>query len=82
MVFSQNKSARTVTDIWANGTKLHVQYSDGSSKDMDVPSSGIQFSRIVYDSGYNRGDYYTRDIKPGEIFHINSGNHGYDFYVK
>lgn len=37
MLFSQNKSTRTVTDIWVNGTKFHVQYSDGSGKDMDMP---------------------------------------------
>lgn len=44
MVFSQNKSTRTVADIWVNGTKLHVQYSDGSGKDMDMPPSlGVQF---------------------------------------
>ena len=41
---SQNKSAKTVADIWVNGTKLHVKYSDGSGKDMDMPPSlGVQF---------------------------------------
>lgn len=84
---SQYKSTRSIADIWANGRKLHVQYhvqySDGSSKDMDVPSGGIQFSRIEYDSGYNNGNYYTRDVQSGEVLHIIApGNHGYIFHVK
>lgn len=83
MLFSQYKSTRSIADIWANGRKLHVQYSDGSSKDMNVPSGGIQFSRIEYDSGYNNGNYYTRDVQSGEVLHIIApGNHGYIFHVK
>lgn len=50
LLFSQNKSTKTVADIWANGSKLHVQYSDGSSKDMDMPPSlGVQFKYYRYD---------------------------------
>lgn len=83
LLFSQYKSTRSVADIWANGKKLHVQYSDGSSKDMDVPSSGIQFSRIEYDSGYNHGSHYTRDVESGEVLHVIAPeNRGYIFYVK
>ena len=37
MVFSQNKASKTVADISVSGTKLHVSYSDGTSKDMDMP---------------------------------------------
>ena len=81
LLFSQYKSTRSVADIWANGKKLHVQYSDGSSKDMDVPSSGIQFSRIEYDSGYNHGSHYTRDVESGEVLHVIAPeNRGYIFY--
>lgn len=65
-----------------NGTKLHVKYSDGSGKDMDVPSNGIQFSRIQYYSGYNRGSSYYRDIGSGEQFTIPAHNGSYTFYVK
>lgn len=46
MVFSQNKSTKAVADVWANGKKLHVQYSDGSSKDMDIPNRGYTITRI------------------------------------
>lgn len=48
-VTSQNKSARTVADISVSGTKLRVSYSDGTSKDIDVPSSGFSISRIEGD---------------------------------
>lgn len=82
LVFSQNKSAKTVADIWTNGTKLHIRYSDGSSKDMDIPSNGIQFSRIQYDSGYNRGQRYHQDVGSGEYFTIPAHNGSYTFYVK
>ena len=34
---SQNKASKTVADISVSGTKLHVSYSDGTSKDMDMP---------------------------------------------
>lgn len=49
LLFSQNKSARTVADISVSGTKLRVSYSDGTSKDIDVPSSGFSISRIEGD---------------------------------
>ena len=49
---------------------------------MDVPSSGIQFSRIEYDSGYNHGSHYTRDVESGEVLHVIAPeNRGYIFYV-
>lgn len=37
MLFSQSKASKTVADISVSGTKLHVSYSDGSGKDMDMP---------------------------------------------
>ncbi len=43
-VFSQSKASKMVADISVSGTKLHVSYSDGTSKDMDMPPSlGVQF---------------------------------------
>lgn len=81
MVFSQSKASKTVADIWANGKKLHVQYSDGSGKDMDVPSSGIQFSRIVGQGTYSSG-FSTYDITSGSFKVRANGGGNYEFFIK
>ena len=37
LVFSQNKVTKTVADISVSDTKLHITYSDGTSKDINMP---------------------------------------------
>lgn len=61
MVFSQNKVSKTVADISVSGTKLHVSYSDGTSKDMDMPpATSLQLP--IVDTGHfhdHTGQYMT-----------------------
>lgn len=58
---SQSKASKTVADIWVNGTKLHVKYSDGTSKDMNMPSTTSAFPHgpviDVYSSDINGSSY-------------------------
>ena len=64
-----------------NGTKLHVQYSDGSGKDMDMPPSmGVQFKyylnnkyqgTVIYYSlqkTRNRSNFYLTGNGPDLLF--------------
>lgn len=82
---SQSKaSAKTVSDIWVNGTKLHVAYSDGSGKDMDMPSDGYRITGIEYGHGRKntrwewvtptsitiRGADYYANSSGGYILHL------------
>lgn len=53
MVFSQNKVSKTVADISVSDTKLHVSYSDGTSKDMDMPpATSLRLPTQDDDYGY------------------------------
>lgn len=81
MIYSQNKSARTVADVWANGSKLHIQYSDGTGKDMDMPpatSIHIPYRRGV-EAGYLDLNGASRNPSNGGYgvltgtFHSNEG---------
>ena len=65
---SQNKVSKTVAEISVSGTKLHVSYSDGTSKDIDISStnSGNQWiidksafphGPVTYVWMYNKGQY-------------------------
>lgn len=68
LLFSQKKVSKTVADISVSGTKLHVSYSDGTSKDIDISStsSGNQWiinksefphGPVTYVWMYNKGQY-------------------------
>ena len=57
MVFSQNKVSKMVADISVSGTKLHVSYSDGTSKDMNMPSAtSLRLAVHNSDSGWWYGE--------------------------
>lgn len=64
-VFSQNKVTKAVADISVSGTKLHVSYSDGTSKDMDMPPATSL--RLPVHNGIS-GWWYDRDYKPTDYF--------------
>ena len=56
IVFSQNKVSKTVADISVSGTKLHISYSDGSSKDMEMPpATSLQLPLIYAEDGTVEG---------------------------
>ena len=61
MVFSQNKASKAVADISISDTKLHISYSDGSMKDISVPSDSSRYYNIISyssDTGGNRDTQY------------------------
>lgn len=55
IVFSQNKVSKTVADISVSGTKLHVSYSDGTSKDIDISSTSSGNQWIINKSEFPHG---------------------------
>lgn len=56
LVFSQNKASKTVADISVAGTKLHVSYSNGTSKDMEMPpATSLQLPLIYAQNGTVEG---------------------------
>lgn len=69
IVFSQNKASKMVADISVSGTKLHVSYSDGTSKDMDMPPA-TSLRLPVYNGGSDW--WYDRDYKPTDYFEFTS----------
>ena len=52
IVFSQ----KTVKDIWKNSNRLHIAYSDGSGKDIDLPSSQGSGSALQGNGYYKTSD--------------------------
>lgn len=71
---SQNKASKMVADISVSGTKLHISYSDGTSKDMDMPPATSL--RLPITKGWQTGGWwYDRDYKPTDYFEFTS------FYV-
>lgn len=62
LVFSQNKVTKAVADISVSGTKLHISYSDGTSKDMDMPPA-TSLRLPLYD--YGEGDFKTKEVLKG-----------------
>lgn len=70
IVFSQNKVTKAVADISVSGTKLHISYSDGTSKDMDMPPATSL--RLPVHNGYSGGWWYDRDYEPTDYFECTS----------
>lgn len=71
---SQNKASKMVADISVSGTKLHISYSDGTSKDMDMPPATSL--RLPITKGWQTGGWwYDRDYEPTDYFEFTS------FYV-
>ena len=68
---SQNKVTKTVADISVSGTKLHISYSDGTSKDMDMPPATSLRLPITKD-WQTGGWWYDRDYKPTDYFEFTS----------
>lgn len=50
-----NKVSKTVADISVSGAKLRVSYSDGTSKDMDMPPA----TSLRLPNSDGNGDGYT-----------------------
>ena len=74
LLFSQNKASKMVADISVSGTKLHISYSDGTSKDMDMPPATSL--RLPITKGWQTGGWwYDADYKPTDYFEFTS------FYV-
>ena len=77
LVFSQNKASRTVADISTSGTKLHITYSDGTSKDMEMPpATSLQLPLIYAEDGtvegyvvVNKGIRDNGDCLAGDAFY-------------
>lgn len=59
---SQNKVTKTVADISVSGTKLHITYSDGTSKDINMPPA-TSLRLPLYD--YGEGDFKTKEVLKG-----------------
>lgn len=71
---SQNKVTKAVADISVSDTKLHIIYSDGTSKDMDMPPATSL--RLPITKGWQTGGWwYDRDYEPTDYFEFTS------FYV-
>ena len=87
LLFSQNKASRTVADISASGTKLHITYSDGTSKDMEMPpATSLQLPLIYAEDGtvegyvvVNKGIRDNGDCLAGDAFYYGySGKSGFN----
>ena len=74
ILFSQNKVTKTVADISVSDTKLHVSYSDGTSKDMDMPPTTSLRLPLFYrgkNDGYiviNKGILAAGDCLSGDMY--------------
>ena len=84
---SQNKASKMVADISVSGTKLHVSYSDGTSKDMDMPpATSLQLPLIYAQDGMvegyvvvNKGIRDNGDCLAGDAFYYGySGKSGFN----
>ena len=74
LVFSQNNASKTVADISVSGTKLHINYSDGTSKDMDMPPSlGVQFKCYYRHQYTGTVTYDTLNKNSGSAVYFLSG---------
>ena len=76
-----------VADISVSGTKLHVSYSDGTSKDMDMPpATSLQLPLIYAQDGtvegyvvVNKGIRDNGDCLAGDAFYYGySGKSGFN----
>ena len=65
---SQNKVSKTVADISVSGTKLHVSYSDGTSKEMNMPPA-TSLRLPAYNIGGNW--WYTGSESANDYFELN-----------
>lgn len=71
---SQDKVTKTVADISVSDTKLHITYSDGTSKDMDMPPTTSLRLPLFYrgnNDGYiviNKGILDAGDCLAGEMY--------------
>ena len=85
--FSQNKVTKTVADISVSDTKLHVSYSDGTSKDMDMPPTTSLRLPLFYrgkNDGYvviNKGILAAGDCLAGDMYD-SSGRRERSFNVR
>ena len=68
ILFSQNKVSKTVADISVSGTKLHVSYSDGTSKEMNMPPA-TSLRLPAYNIGGNW--WYTGSESANDYFELN-----------
>ena len=76
-IASQNKASRTVADISVSGAKLRVSYSDGTSKDMEMPpATSLQLPLIYAEDGtvegyvvVNKGIRDNGDCLAGDAFY-------------
>lgn len=77
LVFSQDKVTKTVADISVSDTKLHISYSDGTSKDMEMPpATSLQLPLIYAEDGtvegyvvVNKGIRDNGDCLAGDAFY-------------
>lgn len=87
IVFSQDKVTKTVADISVSDTKLHITYSDGTSKDMDMPPTTSLRLPLFYrgkNDGYiviNKGILDAGDCLAGEMYD-RRGTRERDFNVR
>lgn len=74
---SQDKVTKTVADISVSDTKLHISYSDGTSKDMEMPpATSLQLPLIYAEDGtvegyvvVNKGIRDNGDCLAGDAFY-------------
>ena len=84
---SQDKVTKTVADISVSDTKLHITYSDGTSKDMDMPPTTSLRLPLFYrgkNDGYiviNKGILDAGDCLAGEMYD-RRGTRERDFNVR
>ena len=77
ILFSQDKVTKTVADISVSDTKLHISYSDGTSKDMEMPpATSLQLPLIYAEDGtvegyvvVNKGIRDNGDCLAGDAFY-------------
>lgn len=79
LVFSQNKVSKTVADISVSGTKLRVSYSDGTSKEMNMPPATSL--RLPYWFYPNYNDSYAEEHISGYVDIDRVGYNGGDSWL-
>lgn len=79
---SQNKVSKTVAEISVSGTKLHVSYSDGTSKDIDISSTNSGNQWIIDKSAFPHGPVtYVWMYDKGQYGNLKIGVKYLDGYV-
>lgn len=82
MLFSQSKASKTVADIRVSGTKLHISYSDGTSKDMNMPSTSSNGQWTIDKSKFPHGPVtYVWMYDKGQYGNFKIGVRYLDGYV-